>query len=154
MAASPPRRFAVACRRAPATSKRLCGQSARPTHSSLPVPFCRRSWPLPVMGLDPHRGFGACALAISSVPPMPELPEVETTVRGLVPVLEGRRLVSVETRRADLRRAFPPDLRQRLTGATVTSLGRRAKYGLIATDRDDTLVFHLGMSGRWRIDPD
>jgi formamidopyrimidine-DNA glycosylase len=84
---------------------------------------------------------------------MPELPEVETTVAGLVPVLEGRRLVCVETRRADLRRPFPPDLRQRLTGATVTSLGRRAKYGLIATDRGDTLVFHLGMSGRWRIDP-
>jgi formamidopyrimidine-DNA glycosylase len=85
---------------------------------------------------------------------MPELPEVETTVRGLVPVLEGRRLVSVEARRPDLRRAFPPDLRQRLTGARVTSLGRRAKYGLIDTDRGDTLVFHLGMSGRWRIDPD
>lgn len=85
---------------------------------------------------------------------MPELPEVETTVRGLVPVLEGRRLVSVEARRADLRRAFPPDLRQRLTGATVTGLSRRAKYGLIDTDRGDTLVFHLGMSGRWRIDPD
>ncbi|HEX8621987.1 MAG TPA: bifunctional DNA-formamidopyrimidine glycosylase/DNA-(apurinic or apyrimidinic site) lyase [Allosphingosinicella sp.] len=84
---------------------------------------------------------------------MPELPEVETTVRGLVPVLEGRRLVSVEARRSDLRRAFPPDLRQRLTGATVTALSRRAKYGLIATDRGDTLVFHLGMSGRWRIDP-
>ena len=84
---------------------------------------------------------------------MPELPEVETTVRGLVPVLEGRRLVSVEARRPDLRRAFPPDLRQRLTGATVTGLSRRAKYGLIATDREDTLVFHLGMSGRWRIDP-
>src|SRR5918998_5803289 len=85
---------------------------------------------------------------------MPELPEVETTVRGLVPVLEGRRLVTVEARRPDLRRAFPPDLRQRLTGASVTSLGRRAKYGLIDTDRGDTLIFHLGMSGRWRIDPD
>jgi formamidopyrimidine-DNA glycosylase len=84
---------------------------------------------------------------------MPELPEVETTVRGLVPVLGGRCLVRVEPRRADLRWAFPPDLRQRLTGATVTALGRRAKYGLIQTDREDTLIFHLGMSGRWRIDP-
>jgi formamidopyrimidine-DNA glycosylase len=84
---------------------------------------------------------------------MPELPEVETTVQGLVPVLQGRRLVAVEARRPDLRRAFPVDLRQRLTGATVTGLSRRAKYGLIATDRGDTLVFHLGMSGRWRIDP-
>ena len=85
---------------------------------------------------------------------MPELPEVETTVRGLRPVLAGRVLISVETRRGDLRRPFPPDLHQRLTGARVTGLARRAKYGLIATDRDVTMVFHLGMSGRWRIDPD
>ena len=84
---------------------------------------------------------------------MPELPEVETTVRGLVPVLEGRRLTRVEARRADLRRTFPADLRQRLTGARVVSLGRRAKYGLVGTDRGDTMIFHLGMSGRWRIDP-
>ncbi len=85
---------------------------------------------------------------------MPELPEVETTVRGLSQVLKGRKLTGVEPRRADLRRAIPHDLGQRLTGARVTQLGRRAKYGLIATDRGDTLVFHLGMSGRWRIDPD
>jgi formamidopyrimidine-DNA glycosylase len=84
---------------------------------------------------------------------MPELPEVETSVRGLERVLLGRRLVRVEPRRADLRRAMPVDLRQRLTGARVTGLGRRAKYGLIETDRDDTLIFHLGMSGRWRINP-
>src|SRR3954454_13319252 len=84
---------------------------------------------------------------------MPELPEVETTVRGLAKVLDGRRIASIEARRADLRRAFPVDLRQRLTGARVTGLGRRAKYGLIHTDRDETMVFHLGMSGRWRIDP-
>jgi formamidopyrimidine-DNA glycosylase len=84
---------------------------------------------------------------------MPELPEVETTVRGLAPVLEGRRIASIELRREDLRRPFPPDLRQRLTGAQVIRLGRRAKYGLIGTDRGDTMVFHLGMSGHWRIDP-
>ena len=84
---------------------------------------------------------------------MPELPEVETTVRGLETVLKGRRLARVELRRGDLRRPFPADLGQRLTGARVTGLGRRAKYGLIETDRGDTLIFHLGMSGRWRIDP-
>jgi formamidopyrimidine-DNA glycosylase len=82
---------------------------------------------------------------------MPELPEVETTVRGLAQVLEGRRIGRVEARRADLRRSFPIDLGQRLTGALVTGLGRRAKYGLIHTDRNDTMVFHLGMSGSWRI---
>lgn len=82
---------------------------------------------------------------------MPELPEVETTVRGLARVLHGRRIVRVEARREDLRRSFPKDLGQRLTGARVTGLGRRAKYGLIHTDRNDTMVFHLGMSGSWRI---
>ncbi len=84
---------------------------------------------------------------------MPELPEVETTVRGLARVLDGRRIASVEARRPDLRRALPVDLGQRLTGSRVTGLGRRAKYGLIDTDRGDTLVFHLGMSGHWRVDP-
>jgi len=84
---------------------------------------------------------------------MPELPEVETTVAGLRGVLEGATLTRVEPRRADLRFPIPPDLRQRLTGATVTGLSRRAKYGLIDTNRGDTLIFHLGMSGRWRIDP-
>jgi len=83
---------------------------------------------------------------------MPELPEVETTVRGLERVLDGRRITRVEMRRGDLRRAFPKNLGQRLTGAKVTGLGRRAKYGLIHTDRDDTMIFHLGMSGSWRID--
>ncbi|MFM7027493.1 MAG: bifunctional DNA-formamidopyrimidine glycosylase/DNA-(apurinic or apyrimidinic site) lyase [Chakrabartia sp.] len=84
---------------------------------------------------------------------MPELPEVETTVRGLAAVLDGAVLTRVEPRRADLRRPIPADLRQRLQGARVTGLGRRAKYGLIHTDREDSLIFHLGMSGRWIIDP-
>ena len=84
---------------------------------------------------------------------MPELPEVETTVRGLERYLEGRTLARVAVRRAGLRRPFPPELAQMLTGARVVSLGRRAKYGLIHTDRAVTMVFHLGMSGRWRIEP-
>lgn len=84
---------------------------------------------------------------------MPELPEVETTVRGLAAVLDGAVLTHVEPRRADLRRPIPVDLRQRLQGARVTGLARRAKYGLIHTDRGDVLIFHLGMSGRWIIDP-
>ena len=85
---------------------------------------------------------------------MPELPEVETTVRGLARYLDGARIVRVDQRRADLRRPFPDGLVQSLTGARVTGLGRRAKYGLIHTDRDQTMVFHLGMSGRWRIEPE
>ncbi|MCA1662066.1 MAG: bifunctional DNA-formamidopyrimidine glycosylase/DNA-(apurinic or apyrimidinic site) lyase [Novosphingobium sp.] len=85
---------------------------------------------------------------------MPELPEVETTVRGLARYLDGERIAGVAVNRPNLRRAFPVELAQTLTGARVTGLGRRAKYGLIHTDRMATLVFHLGMSGRWRIDPE
>ncbi len=85
---------------------------------------------------------------------MPELPEVETTVRGLTRYLQGERIVRVAVNRPDLRRPFPPGLVQALTGARVTGLGRRAKYGLVHTDRDQTMVFHLGMSGRWRIEPE
>lgn len=85
---------------------------------------------------------------------MPELPEVETTVRGLARYLEGQSIARVAVNRPDLRRPFPPDLVQVLTGARVTAMGRRAKYGLIHTDRAATLVFHLGMSGRWRIEPE
>lgn len=67
-------------------------------------------------------------------------------------MLLGRRIMRVELRRPDLRRAFPQDLGQRLIGAQVTRLGRRGKFGLVDTDRGDTLVFHLGMSGKWRVD--
>lgn len=85
---------------------------------------------------------------------MPELPEVETTVRGLARYLDGARIARVEQRRADLRRPFPDGLVQVLTGATVSGMGRRAKYGLVHLDRGQTMVFHLGMSGRWRIEPE
>ncbi len=85
---------------------------------------------------------------------MPELPEVETTVRGLARFLDGARITRVTLNRANLRRPFPADLVQMMTGAQVTGLSRRAKYGLIQLDRDATMIFHLGMSGRWRIDPE
>jgi formamidopyrimidine-DNA glycosylase len=84
---------------------------------------------------------------------MPELPEVETTVRGLARHLDGARIERVALNRPDMRVPFPEGLVQALTGARVTGLGRRAKYGLVHTDRASTMVFHLGMSGRWRIDP-
>lgn len=84
---------------------------------------------------------------------MPELPEVETVVRGLAPVLSGEWIARVIVNRPDLRRPIPPDLGQRLTRARVTAVARRAKYGLVHTDRGDTLIFHLGMSGRMRLDP-
>jgi formamidopyrimidine-DNA glycosylase len=82
---------------------------------------------------------------------MPELPEVETVRGGLAPVLEGRRLARVEARRPDLRFPLPENFVQVLTGATIVQLGRRAKYLLARLDREDTLVMHLGMSGRFEI---
>jgi formamidopyrimidine-DNA glycosylase len=82
---------------------------------------------------------------------MPELPEVETVRGGLAPVLEGHRLARVEARRPDLRFPLPPNFVQTLTGATVVRLERRAKYLLARLDREDTLVMHLGMSGRFEI---
>ena len=83
---------------------------------------------------------------------MPELPEVETVRRGLAPVLEKARLTRVEQRRPDLRFPFPEGFVQRLTGATLTRLDRRAKYLLGHLDRGDVLVMHLGMTGRFEIE--
>jgi formamidopyrimidine-DNA glycosylase len=82
---------------------------------------------------------------------MPELPEVETVRRGLAPVMEGARIVRVEQRRANLRIPFPDRFVERLTGATVAALGRRAKYLLADVDTGEVLIAHLGMSGSFRI---
>ena len=82
---------------------------------------------------------------------MPELPEVETIRRGLVPVLTGRRLVRVEVRRADLRVPFPENFAVRLAGRQVQVLRRRAKYLLADLDGGETLVVHMGMSGRFTV---
>jgi formamidopyrimidine-DNA glycosylase len=82
---------------------------------------------------------------------MPELPEVETVRMGLLPVLEGHRFTRVQTRRGDLRVPFPNDFAGRLTGKRVTKLWRRAKYILGDLDDGETLVIHLGMSGRMSV---
>jgi formamidopyrimidine-DNA glycosylase len=85
---------------------------------------------------------------------MPELPEVETVRRGLAPVMEGARFVKVQANRPDLRRPFPKDFVKRLTGKTVTGLGRRAKYLLADLSSGDVLMMHLGMSGSFRVAAD
>jgi formamidopyrimidine-DNA glycosylase len=82
---------------------------------------------------------------------MPELPEVETVRRGLQPVMEGERIVKAEARRKDLRFPFQKDFVARLTGQTVTSLGRRAKYLMADLASGDVLLMHLGMSGSFRV---
>jgi formamidopyrimidine-DNA glycosylase len=79
---------------------------------------------------------------------VPELPEVETVIRGLQPTVEGHKFTYVETRRKDLRTPFPPDFENRLTGRRILKLWRRAKYIMAELDGGETLVIHLGMSGR------
>jgi formamidopyrimidine-DNA glycosylase len=83
---------------------------------------------------------------------MPELPEVETVRRGLLPHLVGARLAHVEQRRPDLRFPFPQRFPERLTGATVAALERRAKYLRAHLDTGETLVCHLGMTGRFLVE--
>jgi formamidopyrimidine-DNA glycosylase len=82
---------------------------------------------------------------------MPELPEVETVRRGLLPVMEGRRIVSAVNRRPDLRWPLPDRFAERLTGQTAIALRRRSKYILADLSSDETLIIHLGMSGRMLI---
>ena len=83
---------------------------------------------------------------------MPELPEVETVRRGLEPVLAGATLDRVRQNRADLRFAFPDRFVDRMEGATVLSVGRRAKYLLMPLSTGETWVTHLGMTGRFTLD--
>lgn len=83
---------------------------------------------------------------------MPELPEVETVVRGLRPVLEKARLARVSLARPDLRFPLPEGFVQYLTGRKVKTLSRRGKYILATLDEGTTWITHLGMSGRFTID--
>jgi formamidopyrimidine-DNA glycosylase len=82
---------------------------------------------------------------------VPELPEVETVRRGLQPVMEGARIARAEVRRPNLRWAFPEQFAERLTGARVDALTRRAKYLLAELSTGEVLLMHLGMSGSFRV---
>lgn len=82
---------------------------------------------------------------------MPELPEVETVRMGLLPVMEGRRIEKAAVNRPDLRWPFPPRMAERLTGARVLGLRRRSKYILADLSTGESLLIHLGMSGRMLI---
>ena len=90
---------------------------------------------------------------LSATDHMPELPEVEIVRRGLEPVMAGQRIVRVEQRRADLRFSFPEGFVQRLEGRTIVAVTRRAKYLVVTLNDDTVLIMHLGMSGRFSIDP-
>ena len=82
---------------------------------------------------------------------MPELPEVETVRRGLLPVMEGQRIDRAEVNRPDLRWPLPLGMADRLTGKTVLALRRRSKYILADLSSGESLLIHLGMSGRMLI---
>lgn len=79
---------------------------------------------------------------------MPELPEVETVRRGLLPAMEGRVIVAAQVNRPDLRWPLPERMAERLTGARVAQLRRRSKYILADLSTGESLLIHLGMSGR------
>ncbi|MEO0370949.1 MAG: bifunctional DNA-formamidopyrimidine glycosylase/DNA-(apurinic or apyrimidinic site) lyase [Pseudomonadota bacterium] len=85
---------------------------------------------------------------------MPELPEVETVMRGLTPAMEGQVIARADVNRPDLRWPFPERMADRLTGARVQTLRRRSKYILADLNSGETLLIHLGMSGRMLISGD
>ncbi len=85
---------------------------------------------------------------------MPELPEVETVMRGLARCLQGQTILRAELRRPDLRWACPPHLAARLSGARVLGFRRRGKYILARLSGGESLLLHLGMSGRIAIGPE
>ena len=84
---------------------------------------------------------------------MPELPEVETVRRGLETVLVGKRVARLETRRPDLRFPLPERFAERIEGRRIEHLGRRSKYLVASIEGGESLVMHLGMSGRFTITP-
>ncbi|MFY0646387.1 bifunctional DNA-formamidopyrimidine glycosylase/DNA-(apurinic or apyrimidinic site) lyase [Sulfitobacter geojensis] len=85
---------------------------------------------------------------------MPELPEVETVMRGLAPAMQGTVIAQADVNRPDLRWPFPADMARRLTGQTVLQLRRRSKYILADLSSGESLLIHLGMSGRMLVSGD
>ncbi len=81
---------------------------------------------------------------------MPELPEVETVRRGLAPLLINAKIEKLHLRRKNLRFDFPPQFAERISGATITNVSRRAKYLLFELSNGQTLLSHLGMTGNYR----
>ncbi|ORU93535.1 MAG: DNA-formamidopyrimidine glycosylase [Cycloclasticus sp. symbiont of Bathymodiolus heckerae] len=81
---------------------------------------------------------------------MPELPEVETTCRGIAPHIEGKRVASVIVRQKQLRWPISPEISSVLPSLNINNVSRRAKYLFISTDKG-TLIIHLGMSGSLRV---
>jgi len=81
---------------------------------------------------------------------MPELPEVETVLRGITPHILGKQILEVVLRTAKLRLPLDPALPQQLAGQSVVKIERRAKYLLLGLSRG-TLIIHLGMTGVLRI---
>ena len=85
---------------------------------------------------------------------MPELPEVETVRRGLAPVMQGQKIVRLTVNRPNLRFPFPAGFRDRLEGARIVQIGRRAKFLVLDLDTEEALIMHLGMSGRFTVNSD
>jgi len=85
---------------------------------------------------------------------MPELPEVETVMRGLTPAMEGAVIARADVNRPDLRWPFPERMAERLTGQRVKQLRRRSKYILADLASGESLLIHLGMSGRMLVSGD
>ncbi|KIN65875.1 Formamidopyrimidine-DNA glycosylase [Sulfitobacter noctilucae] len=85
---------------------------------------------------------------------MPELPEVETVMRGLTPAMQGATIAQADVNRPDLRWPFPAQMAERLTGQQVMQLRRRSKYILADLASGESLLIHLGMSGRMLVSGD
>ena len=79
---------------------------------------------------------------------MPELPEVETVRRGLIPFMKNKNIIRVDQNRLDLRWRLPDNMPTRLKNVKIENIDRRSKYLLLMLSSKETLIIHLGMSGR------